>query len=49
MKTGRDLYLESLKEKPNYHTGEPRKSWEELPTYVRHNWNKGARHEHGTL
>lgn len=38
--TGKQAYEAELVERPFYHTGEPRKTWDELSDVVRSSWDK---------
>ncbi len=38
--SGRALYEADLKDRPNYHTGEPRKTWEQLSEVARSSWKR---------
>lgn len=40
MTPGHNAYIEDCKRKPNYHTGEPRRTWEDLPEYIQATWEK---------
>lgn len=37
---GELAYLEDCRRQPAYHDGTPRKSWDELPDYVRDTWGR---------
>lgn len=38
--TGKEAYEEDVRRKPTYHTGEPRKTWDELDSVEQWSWNK---------
>lgn len=41
--TGREAYEASLRVKPTYHTGKPRKTWDELGYAERLSWERPPR------
>ena len=38
--TGREAYEEDCRRKPHYHTGQPRKPWEQLDSVEQWSWDK---------
>lgn len=46
---GEQAYVEDCKRQPTYHDGTPRKSWHELPDYVRDTWERNPTPRHAEV